>query len=88
MSKQIALTVSLALIQSGLMSVNAMANATVKEVAVIINMINLRNTKVKYMTETAKMIRDEFGGEVPSSYDDLLKLKGVGRKIASWVSYD
>lgn len=32
------------------------------------------------------MIVDEFGGEVPSTFDELIKLPGVGRKTANVVA--
>ena len=32
------------------------------------------------------MLVEEFGGEVPSDYDTLLKLPGVGRKTANVVT--
>ena len=31
------------------------------------------------------MVRDEFGGKVPDNLDDLVKLPGVGRKVANCV---
>ena len=34
------------------------------------------------------MIRDEFGGKVPDTMDQLLKLPGVGRKTANLILGD
>ena len=36
----------------------------------------------------ARMIRDDFGGKVPDSIDDLIKLPGVGRKTANLIVGD
>ena len=35
---------------------------------------------------TCRTLVEEFGGEVPSDYDTLLKLPGVGRKTANVVT--
>ena len=34
------------------------------------------------------MLRDEFGGELPREMDELLRLPGVGRKIANLLRGD
>jgi endonuclease-3 len=41
--------------------------------------------KSKSLISTAKLIVERHGGEVPSELDDLVKLKGVGRKTANVV---
>ena len=41
--------------------------------------------KAKSLISTAKLIVERHGGEVPSELDDLVKLKGVGRKTANLV---
>lgn len=41
--------------------------------------------KTKAVIGSARMIRDEFGGRVPDSMEDLLKLPGVNRKTANVV---
>lgn len=43
------------------------------------------NAKSKAIIETSKDIIDKFNGIVPSKMEDLLKLKGVGRKTANVV---
>ena len=35
---------------------------------------------------TAKVVKDEFNGKFPTSYDDLIKLKGVGSYTAAAIS--
>lgn len=39
--------------------------------------------KTKSIRETCRTLLERFGGEVPSSMDDLLTLRGVGRKTAN-----
>jgi endonuclease III len=42
--------------------------------------------KAKALRATMRMILDEFDGEVPERFDDLLRLPGVARKTANVVS--
>ena len=41
--------------------------------------------KARNLIDCARMIRDRFGGEVPSSMEELIQLPGVGRKTANVV---
>lgn len=41
--------------------------------------------KAKHIIETAKAILADFGGEVPRTQEELVKLPGVGRKTANVV---
>lgn len=41
--------------------------------------------KTKKIKETAKMILEEFDGEVPNTMENLIKLPGVGRKTANVI---
>ena len=42
--------------------------------------------KAKNIMATCRILVEEFSGEVPSDYDTLLKLPGVGRKTANVVT--
>lgn len=46
----------------------------------------LFRNKAKNIMATCRILVEEFGGEVPSDYDTLLKLPGVGRKTANVVT--
>jgi endonuclease-3 len=50
-----------------------------------IKTIGLFNTKAKNVIAAARILVDEFGGEVPRERDELEKLPGVGRKTANVV---
>jgi len=50
-----------------------------------IKTIGLFNTKAKNVMTAARILVDEFGGEVPPERDKLEKLPGVGRKTANVV---
>lgn len=42
--------------------------------------------KAKHIVETSKILLESYGGEVPSDFDELIKLPGVGRKTANVVT--
>ena len=46
------------------------------------------HNKAKNIINACRMIISDFGGEVPSNMEDLLKLPGVGRKTANLVLGD
>ena len=50
-----------------------------------IKTIGLFNTKAKNVIAMAQMLVDEFGGEIPRTRDELIRLPGVGRKTANVV---
>ncbi|KAM4604044.1 endonuclease III-like protein 1 [Polymixia lowei] len=39
-------------------------------------------TKVKYLKQTSAMLQQEFGGDIPNSVEGLVRLPGVGPKMA------
>jgi hypothetical protein len=50
-----------------------------------IKTIGLFRNKAKNVIALSKMIMEEFGGEVPQTRDELVRLPGVGRKTANVV---
>lgn len=48
-----------------------------------IRSVSYPNNKTRHILRAARMIVDEFGGEVPSDIDSLMRLPGVGRKTAN-----
>lgn len=41
--------------------------------------------KSKYLIEASKIIVEKYGGQVPDSFNELIKLPGVGRKTANVI---
>lgn len=60
-----------------------MATAEVDDILEFIHSVSYPNSKARHLLEMSKMIVNDFGGEVPSTTDDLVKLPGVGRKTAN-----
>ena len=50
-----------------------------------IKTIGLFNSKAKNVIALSQMLVDEYGGEVPGTREDLVRLPGVGRKTANVV---
>lgn len=62
-----------------------MAEATDEVIFDYIKSISYPNNKAKHLVGMAKMLIADFGGEVPSTLDELIKLPGVGRKTANVI---
>ncbi|MBR3911412.1 MAG: endonuclease III [Alistipes sp.] len=63
----------------------AMAKATAEEIFPYIKSISYPNNKAKHLAGMARMLVEEFGGEVPSDLKELQRLPGVGRKTANVI---
>ena len=57
-----------------------------EEVFPYIKSISYPNNKSKHLVGMAKMLVNDFKGEVPSDVDELQKLPGVGRKTANVIA--
>ena len=66
-------------------SLEAFANADLKELEQDIRPTGFFRNKAKNIIECARRLVQEYGGEVPSELDDLLTLAGVGRKTANVI---
>ena len=61
------------------------ANANHQELKEVIRKINYNETKAKHISKTANILIKEHRGVVPNSFDELIKLPGVGIKTANLV---
>jgi endonuclease-3 len=61
------------------------ANASHAELAADIRSTGFFNNKAKALIGAAKMIESEFGGHVPRTMEQLLRIPGVARKTANVV---
>ena len=63
----------------------AMAEASAEDIFPYIKSISYPNNKAKHLAGMARMLCDEFGGELPAALAELRRLPGVGRKTANVV---
>lgn len=68
--------------------VNALAEAEPEDIEAIVRPCGLGRSKAKDISKCMRMLRDEFGGQVPDDFDALLSLPGVGRKSANLIMGD
>ena len=66
----------------------ALADGEISEIEEIIRPCGLFRTKAESIKASCAMLRDEFGGKIPDDMDELLRMPGVGRKIANLLLGD
>ena len=63
-----------------------LAQAEFDEVFALIRSISYPNNKAKHLIGMAQMLVADFGSEVPSTIEELVKMPGVGRKTANVIA--
>ena len=66
-------------------SPEAMAKLSVKTIEKAIYPVGFYRTKARIIRQLCAVLLRDYGGKVPDEIDELLKLKGVGRKTANLV---
>ncbi len=61
----------------------AMSEASAEDIYPFIRSISYPNNKAKSLAGMAKMLCEEFGGEIPDDLKEMQRLPGVGRKTAN-----
>lgn len=69
-------------------TLEAFCNATPEEIGKYIHSCGLYKTKARDICAMCRMLRDVYGGVVPDTVEELVKLPGVGRKTANLVVGD
>ena len=69
-------------------TLEAVADCDIAELEEIVRPCGLYRTKAKNIKDACIMVRDEYGGKLPDTMEELLKLPGVGRKIANLLLGD
>lgn len=62
-----------------------LASLTIAEIEKLIYPVGFYKTKAVHLRRAAHMLLEEFGGMVPDSLENLLRIPGVGRKTANLV---
>ena len=66
----------------------SVTKGTIAEIEEIVRPCGLFRTKAKSIFDMSRMICEEYNGRVPDTMEDLLRLPGVGRKIANLIMGD
>ena len=69
-------------------TLSALAGADRPELESIIHSCGFFRTKARDIIDASNMLLSDFGGRVPDTMDELLKLPGVGRKTANLMLGD
>ena len=69
-------------------SLEAFARATPEEVGEYVHSCGFWRAKARDIVGSAQMLLSDFGGKVPDTMEDLLRLPGVGRKTANLILGD
>jgi len=67
-------------------TVKKLSEATFEELFPFIKSISYPNNKTKHLIGMAKMVEEDFNGEIPMTVEQLVKLPGVGRKTANVIT--
>lgn len=64
----------------------ALSCSTPEDIYELIKSISYPNNKTKHLLGMAQMVMTEFGGKIPATVEELVRLPGVGRKTANVVT--
>lgn len=69
-------------------TLEAMANADIENVEKLVHSCGFYKHKARDIVLACRMLIEDYGGKVPGTMDELLKLPGVGRKTANLLLGD
>lgn len=64
---------------------SALSKADSAEILPLISSISYPNSKAKYLAQMARLVMENFAGQIPATMEDLQTLPGVGRKTANVI---
>jgi endonuclease-3 len=66
--------------------IEQLSNAVYEDVLEIIKSISFPGNKSRHLIGMAKMVIENFGGQIPMTVEELVQLPGVGRKTANVIT--
>ena len=69
-------------------SVEAFAQAKVEDIEEIVRPCGLGKSKARDISACMKILHEKYNGNIPDTFNELLKLPGVGRKSANLIMGD
>lgn len=63
-----------------------LAKAEFEDIEPLIRSVTFANNKTRHLMGMAKMLVEDYKGEVPDTVEELVKLPGVGRKTANVIT--
>lgn len=66
-------------------NVEALANANIDDIKELIKSVSFFNNKASNLKKMATQVMRDFGGEIPTTQEELKSLAGVGQKTANVV---
>lgn len=67
-------------------NVESLSEAKREDLFNLVKSISYPNNKTLHLIEMAKMVMEEFGGKIPMTVSELMRLPGVGRKTANVIT--
>ena len=67
------------------LSVDTVLNTPEETLSEWISNVHFHRRKAKFIKETTQILKDKYQGKVPSDYEALIALPGVGQKMAHLV---
>lgn len=63
--------------------IQSLSSTSFEELLALIKSISYPNSKARHLIGMARKVVGEFGGQIPSTTEELIELPGVGRKTAN-----
>ena len=68
--------------------VKSLAEAPVEDIEAIVKPCGLGHSKARDISACMKILMEQYGGNIPDTFEELLKLPGIGRKSANLIMGD